>query len=76
MMRAPNADGWRAAQPEDKAAMTKELQKLASKAVNRAQIKRTAGMELATAKGCERCSIQLHPSCRPACLPRAAVYIV
>jgi hypothetical protein len=56
--------------------MTKELQKLASKAVNRAQIKRTAGMELATAKGCERCSIQLHPTCRPACLPRAAVYIV
>ena len=39
-------------QAEDKAKMSAELQKLASKAVNRAHIKRTAGMELAAAKGC------------------------
>jgi len=36
---------------EEKAAMSAELRKLASKAVSRAHIKRTAGMELAAAKG-------------------------
>ena len=38
-------------QAEEKAAMSAELQKIASKAVNRAHIKRTAGMELAASKG-------------------------
>ena len=46
-------DGWVGActHAEVHAALSAELQKLASKAVNRAHVKRTAGIELAATKG-------------------------